>query len=115
MLVLHFHPESVFDRVTFDPVTVDPPYDLVGIFLSSETQTDASARYVLSELRALGGDPSKHWGGGGNALTIHANGQTTTLITQWEEPERTCELPTEWLIDALERYALFCDGRDRQA
>jgi len=113
MLILHFHPESKFNLV--DPVTVDPPYDLVGIFLSSDAQTAIGARYILTELRALGGDPSKRWGGGGNQLTIHANGQTTELITQWEEPERTCELPTEWLIDALERYALFRDGLSRQA
>ncbi|MCL2777429.1 MAG: hypothetical protein FWD73_05445 [Polyangiaceae bacterium] len=109
MLTLHFHPES-----KFDPVTVDPPYDLVGIFLTVEGETAAGTRYVLAGLRALGGDPSKRWGGVGNALTIYANGETTKLIATWEEPERTCELPTEWLIDALERYALFCDGRDRQ-
>ncbi|MCL2778573.1 MAG: hypothetical protein FWD73_11260 [Polyangiaceae bacterium] len=112
MLNLHFHPES---KVSALEVTIDPPYDLVGIFLTTEGETAAGTRYLVAELRALGGDCSKHWSGGGNALTIHANGETTKLITQWEEPERTCALPTEWLIDALERYAAFCNGRSRQA
>jgi hypothetical protein len=110
MLTLHFHPESKALEVT-----VDPPYDLVGIFLDAEMHTADDARQRAKELRAFGGDRSKCLGGGGNALSIEANGEVTQLITQWEEPERTCELPTEWLIDALERYAAYLDGRSRQA
>jgi len=112
MLTLHFHPES---KVSALEVTVDPPYDLVGIYLVFNMQNADNARERAASLRALDGDRSNGFGGGGNALSIEANGETTTLITQWEEPERTCELPTEWLIDALERYALFRDGLDRQA
>jgi len=112
MLNIHFYAEA---KPTELEVTVDPPYDLVTVFLTSEAMSDVGARYLISELRALGGDRSKRWGGGGNQLTIRANGETTKLITQWEEPEQTCELPTEWLIDALERYAAFCEGRSRQA
>ncbi|MCL2777365.1 MAG: hypothetical protein FWD73_05120 [Polyangiaceae bacterium] len=112
MLTLHFHPES---KVISLRVTVDPPYDLVATFLTDEMHTADDAREYAASLRAFGGDRSKRRGGGGNALSIEANGEVTQLITQWEEPERTCELPTEWLIDALERYALFRDGLDRQA
>jgi len=108
MLTIHFHPES---KTRTGEVLVDGPYDLVRTYLVEDMQTAVEARRKAGELRALGGDLSKRLGGGGNALSLAANGEVSKLSTQWEEPERTCELPTKWLIDALDRFASYCDRR----
>ncbi len=57
--------------------------------------------------RIVGGSRSTD----GAAYELEADARTAYITLLYADPLRTCELPTAWLIDALEQWASYLETR----
>lgn len=106
MLTMTFVPDATD---YFFAVHVDAPYDRVAHFLTRDIQNNfAYAKRLAGVLRDIqAGRHAPLDGDTGNVWMMEIDAKTAVLTNEFATPIQRVELPTEWLIDALERWHDF--------
>jgi hypothetical protein len=103
MLTMRFNPKAEWG---FQRLTIDPPYELVGRFITSDVQgsVHVATSYAkrLREVVSCAREPIECETG--NVWTMDADPEWTTLTNTYGTAPLTVRLPTSWLLDAVERW-----------
>lgn len=91
---------------------VEPPFHLVGKFLTSEVD---SSRCPLFDLLPTVLKPESEYVGGGEGHLLEFRGEVTWLKTLYAEPEIECEVPTTELRDLVKEWRRFVRASERQS
>ena len=92
-------------------VIVEPPFDLVGEFLTSEVD---SSRCPLFDLLPKVLTKSEYFGGGEGHL-LEVRGELASLTTLYAEREVECKVSTAELRDLVMEWRRFVRAFERQS
>jgi hypothetical protein len=93
-------------------VIVEPPFHLVGEFLTSEVD---SSRCPLFDLLPKVLMPRSEYVGGGEGHLLEIRGEVAWLTTLYAEPEVECKVPTTELRDLVMDWRRFVRAFERQS
>ena len=103
MLTIRFDPagKSLDDRIK-----IDAPYDRVAQFIASDIQASVhgATHYAKLLREVVTGSRAPIEFETGNAWTMDADPQWTTLSNSYGHRPTSVRLPTSWLVDAIERW-----------
>ncbi len=106
MLSIRFHPEKKYGM---DEAELSPPYDVVADLLTSDVQHDpAYARTLIEAFERVVRGEEAPMEVQGNAYLIEVNAASTRVSTEFGT-QPSCELPTPWLIDALQQWLAYLE------
>ena len=109
MLKMHINPKA--DFLSAREVTVEPPYQMVGSFLMSDAGSLKSVNLLLDEMGKFA-NGAKPFPLTGNAYSLDFEGETTRLA-QVVGVEKEIEIPTKWIVAALEQWRDYLTSRRR--
>lgn len=100
---------------TRDEIVVEPPYENLGWFIANDVQRSVASSSRLIEMlkRVIAGVEPPLVDETGNAWTMDIDPNVARLTCFFATPVAMVELPTAWLVDALERWRdhLIAQGR----
>jgi hypothetical protein len=94
---------------TYQAITVAEPYANVGVYIGQDIQHSVSgADHMLKVFReVIDGTRPPLVDDTGNAWTLDVDAKTARLTCYYATPVQIVELPTAWLVDAVERWRDF--------
>jgi hypothetical protein len=103
MLNIQFRSDCEF---TDDEIIFEEPYTQLSRFIADDVQRSfSSANRLADRLRGImAGTEPPLVDATGNAWTMDVDANVARLICYHATPHSKVELPTAWLIDALERW-----------
>ncbi len=108
MLSIRFFPKN---KPWHDEVEVDAPYQVVGDYLTSDVQHDPEgAQKLIATFKQIIRGERELFEDEGNAYLVEVNASAARISTEYGT-KPSCELPTAWLIDALEQWVAYLEGR----
>ena len=86
----------------------DPPYELLGLFLESDVQSNiALCEEILAVLDRIARDEITRWQQTGNAHTLFLEKTKVRIEAEYDELAAPCRLTREQLRDAVTRWSAF--------
>lgn len=90
---------------TRDEIVVEEPYAHVGWFIASDVQRSrVVASRLIEDLKRVIAGTHAPLVGDGNAWTMDVDAKVARLTCYFGTPVATVELPTPWLLYALEQW-----------
>ena len=82
----------------------DEPYAWLGLYMSGDIQATPTALGEIERVRSVIDGRVAHASSDGNAWWLEIGPETTRMGNFYWEPETEREIPTKWLLEALEAF-----------